>query len=243
MSNELFKNLPTPTNASETTEEIPVTETEELTEAGKAAQNIVEDDNDDDELIVDELTLLKAQAKTMGINPGNMGLDALKKKIKAKLDGEESSEDASEAKPGDAAEEKTTTDVVKPTTKAKTQSLRQKYKLEQMKLVRVRISNMDPKDANLSGQIYTVANEFLGTVTKFVPFGEASENGYHIPYCLYQFLKGMMFTQIRVTRKNGQMNVETKDVRKFSLEVLPPLTSAELNRLKASQLASGAVDK
>lgn len=234
---ELFANLTPPKNASETDEEITIN-TEELTEAEKAAAAAEPEEVEEEELEkVDEFTLLKQRAKIMGINPGNMGIDALKAKINAKLNGEETEE---KVDPIPSAQ--TVITPVKALPKNNVIALRQYMKREHTKLVRVRITNLDPKDKDLPGNIFTVANEYLGTVSKYVPFGEATENGYHLPHCLYTMLKDMQFTQVRVIKKNGKEHIETKDVRKFAIEVLPPLTQAEINRLKTAQLAAGSID-
>ena len=114
---------------------------------------------------------------------------------------------------------------------------------EKMKLVRLRITNLDPKKKDLPGEILTVGNEYLGTVRKFVPFGEATDNGYHVPYCLYELMRDRKFLSIK-TRKGpkGQTIVEQQMVREFALEILPPLTEAELARLSAAQLSAGGVE-
>lgn len=118
-------------------------------------------------------------------------------------------------------------------------SLRQKIMSEQMALVRVRITNLDPKKKDLPGEIFTVANEYLGTVKKFIPYGEVTDSGYHIPLCLYNQLKERTFVSIK-TRKGtrGTVLIESQDAREFSLEVLPQLDVNDLARLAASQAAA-----
>lgn len=233
----LFANLGTAPEGSEAEGEITINDAE-LSEAEKAAAAAEPEEVDDEDLEkVDELAILKQRAKIMGINPGNMGLEALKAKINSKLNEEPEPEEIPSAKT-----EHVPAPAVRAAPKSNIVLLRRKMKNEQLKLVRVRITNLDPKDKDLPGNIFTVANEYLGTVSKYVPFGEATENGYHLPYCLYTFMRDMQFTQIRVTKKNGREHVETKDVRKFAIEVLPQLTQAELNRLKTAQLAAGSID-
>jgi hypothetical protein len=109
-----------------------------------------------------------------------------------------------------------------------------------MKLVRLRITNMDPKKKELPGEIYTVANDVIGTIRKYVPFGEKTDEGYHVPYILYQMLKGRKFLSIRTVRgANGSERVEHTYANEFALEVLEPLTQDELNKLAAAQAAAG----
>ena len=189
-----------------------------------------------------ELDMLKSRAKLMGITfSNNIGLDALKTKI-------EEHKQASEAKtqtqaPAQTNEQQPEVQTENQKKKAKTFSLRSHLQKEKMKLVRLRITNLDPKKKDLPGEILTVGNEYLGTVRKFVPFGEATDNGYHVPYCLYELMRDRKFLSIK-TRKGpkGQTIVEQQMVREFALEILPPLTEAELARLSAAQLSAGGVE-
>ena len=189
-----------------------------------------------------ELDMLKSRAKLMGIPfSNNIGLDALKTKI-------EEHKQASEAKtqtqaPAQTNEQQPEVQTENQKKKAKTLSLRAHLQKEKMKLVRLRITNLDPKKKDLPGEILTTGNKYLGTVRKFVPFGEATDNGYHVPYCLYEMMRDRKFLSIK-TRKGpkGQTIVEQQMVREFALEILPPLTEAELARLSAAQLSAGGVE-
>ena len=189
-----------------------------------------------------ELDMLNSRAKLMGITfSNNIGLDALKTKI-------EEHKQASEAKTQTQAsaqtnEQQPEVQAENQMKKAKTLSLRAHLQKEKMKLVRLRITNLDPKKKDLPGEILTTGNEYLGTVRKFVPFGEATDNGYHVPYCLYEMMRDRKFLSIK-TRKGpkGQTIVEQQMVREFALETRPPLTEAELARLSAAQLSAGGVE-
>ena len=129
---------------------------------------------------------------------------------------------------------------VKPTKASVTQALREEIVAREMALVRCRITNMDPKKKDLPGEIFTVANEFLGTVRKYVPYGEQTDDGYHIPVCIYNQLVDRTFVSIRtVKNKQGRGTVTTtSDAREFAIEVLPPLTAEELARLANAQAAA-----
>lgn len=195
----------------------------------------------------DELTVLKTRAKMMGIVfSNNIGLDALKKKIEDHQAGESKQPEAVVAAPvtptanplAPASEV-----AAAPAATKRPKTLRQHLMDEQMKLVRIRIQNLDDKKKDLKGEIFTVANEYLGTVKKFIPYDETSENGYHVPYCIYQMLKDKQFLSIRTGKdKKGNPQVRTSMVREFSIEVLPPLTEEELYKLGQAQLAAGSVD-
>src|SRR6218665_968875 len=187
----------------------------------------------------DELTMLKSRAQLMGISfSNNIGLDALKQKIDEKLNGTtKAPEPELKVEPDEDEPEVQEANTKKPLT------LRESLYQENMKLVRVRITNMDPKKKDLPGEIITVANRYIGSVPKFVPYGDVTENGYHIPYVIYKMLKKRKFLNIKV-RKNSQGKeiVETNYVPEFALEVLPALTERDLARLAASQAASNSLD-
>ncbi len=124
------------------------------------------------------------------------------------------------------------------------QQLRARLIAENMRLIRVRITNMDPKKANLPGEVLTVANEFLGSVKKFIPYGEQTDDGFHIPYVLFKLLDKRRFLNIR-TRKDprtGGEIVESTWVKEFAIEVLPQLTGEEIKKLATAQIAAGSVN-
>ena len=181
---------------------------------------------DSTELVIDQLTVLKQRATVMGIQfSNNISVDKLKQRIQEKLDGVSASEEV----------------VVKAHVDTKTPTIRQYMQTTQMKLVRLRIQNLNPSKKDLQGEIMSVANEYLGTVSKFIPFGEATDDGYHVPYCLYQDMLARQFLNIRTTKDkiNGVPKVEYSWAREFSLEVLPQLTTGELKTLAVAQMAAG----
>ena len=142
------------------------------------------------EAAVDELTLLKERAKQMGISfSNNISLETLRKRIADKMEGK----DEPEVNPlaGDSEIAAITAAPKKLDAKQNALALRKLMHREQMKLVRVRITNMDPKKKDLPGEIWTVANEYLGNVRKMIPYGEQTDDGFHIPYCLFRLLKGV----------------------------------------------------
>jgi hypothetical protein len=190
-----------------------------------------------------ELDLLKDRARMMGITfSNNISVETLRKKIADKMEGK-----ADEPEPQVAAD--SLEQVFAPNPLAgqnepvKKKTLRQHLHDEQMKMVRVRITNMDPKKKDLPGEIFTVANEHLGTVRKYIPYGEVTEDGYHIPHIIFKQLEARRFQNIRTIKgKNGVPRVESNWAKEFSLEVLPPLTTDELKRLAIAQAAAGGVE-
>lgn len=211
-------------------------------DGGNASTTPVSNDDEDESgsKLPDELTMLKSRAKLMGVAfSNNIGLEALKEKI------EEHKQKAVNAEKQVASQtQKNEEKAERTVAKGKKMNLRTFLQKEKMKLVRLRITNLDPKKKDLPGEILTTGNEFLGTVRKFIPFGEATDNGYHVPYCLYELMRDRKFLSIK-TRKGpkGQTIVEQQMVREFALEILPPLTDEERARLSAAQLASGGVER
>lgn len=191
---------------------------------------------EDLELQVDELAVLKQRARLMGITfSPNIGLAALKAKVNEKMNEED--KPAEKAEPSVNPLGETPVDPDKPETPAQ---IRKRIQKKALKLVRCRITNLDPKKKDLPGEIITVANEYLGTVRKFVPFGEQTDDGYHLPQCLFDLLQERKFLNIRTVKgPNGTPMVKHEYVREFALEVLPPLTQAELDKLAAAQAAAG----
>lgn len=227
-----------------------------------------------------ELDMLKQRARVMGIPfSTNIGLEALRAKVNAKLNAEsddsQANEDpnvndddvANQEKQADASTSDVDKDVEIAALQAKLTALtnapvasapaasakltprqaanarRQELYNEQMKLVRLRIQNLNPNKANLPGEIFVVANRVLGAVKKYIPYGEQTDNGYHVPNWVYEQLKEREFQSIKVTKDSrGREKVETRMVREFALEVLPPLTERELAQLAAAQAAAGGLD-
>ena len=189
---------------------------------------------------VDELTLLKERAKVMGIPfSNNISLETLRKRVADKMEGKDEAPEVN-ALTGDP--EIAQAMAAKPLDqKANEVALRKLMYAKQMRQVRVRITNMDPKKKDLPGEIWTVANEYLGTVRKFVPYGEQADDGYHIPYCLYRLLDSKRFLHIRDVkdRTTGIVRQDKVWAKEFSLDVLPALTQGELDRLAAAQAAAG----
>lgn len=188
-------------------------------------------------LEVDELTMLKQRAKLMGINfSNNIGVDALRQKIEAHMNGE-AEQEAGAPVPvlTDPSQKSSAKD-------GKTPTLRQYLIEKEMRLIRCRIVNLDPKKKGMPGDFFTVANEHLGTITKYIPFGEATDDGYHIPHCLYKLLRSKKFLDIRTYKDKTNQNaikVQERWANEFAIEVLPPLTEQELKQLAVAQAAAG----
>lgn len=177
--------------------------------------------NDQDNLQTpDEKALLVARAKTLGISHSpNIGVDKLRERIDEHLQASATA----------------------PTNGALVGNSRMERRREATRLIRVRITNLDPNKKNLPGEIFTVANDEIGTVKKYIPYeGKFSENGYHVPYVIVKALKAKKFQVIRTTKDHLGREVTTSEwAREFAIEELPPLTEKQLKELADSQRNSG----
>ena len=182
-----------------------------------------------------EREALKARCQLLGIQTqGNQSNETLRALIRAKQD--EMDAAARQANPAafdEAAE----------TSEGRTPSLREYLKTEALKLVRVRISCMNPQLAKMGSVIITTGNEYTGTVRKVVFFGEKTENGYHIPQIILNVLQRRKFQQVVEERNHkGHLVPRARWMKEFNIEILPPLTQKELNALKDRQLATNSID-
>lgn len=187
----------------------------------------------------ERLKMLKQRARMMGITfSNNISVETLQQKIADHQAGNTVADKTDVLDPAPAM-----VDPSRPAP-AKKQTLRQKLIDENMRLVRLRITCLDPKKKDLPGEVLTTGNNIIGTVRKYIPFGEVTENGYHVPYILYKMMKARKFLNIRVIKdKTGRGNdrVESNYVPEFALEVLPPLTEKEIKQLAQAQIAAGSV--
>ena len=179
----------------------------------------------------EERAVLMQRARLMGLTiSNNIGLDTLRERIRKAQEGVK-----------DNAPETPVPLMKEPGTK-KAKSAREAIRREAMKLIRIHIVNLDPKKKDLQGEIITVGNDLIGTIRKFVPYGEITEKGYHVPNIIYKMLKKRKFLNIRTRRgPKGEQIVEQNWAQEFSITVLPPLTKEELHDLAVAQAAAGSV--
>lgn len=118
----------------------------------------------------------------------------------------------------------------------------QKLRDEQLKLIRVIVRPNDPNKKDVGGEIITVSNSLIGTVSKYVPFD--NEEGWHIPKAMYDTMKEMKFQSITQERNDkGQYVPKMRTISAYVIEVLEPLDEADLKALAAAQSARDTVGK
>ncbi|CAL9956775.1 hypothetical protein VPHD292_0022 [Vibrio phage D292] len=161
-----------------------------------------------------ELEALKERADLMGIKYSpNIGVDTLREKVNAQLETEE-------------------------TGSVKVGSNRyQALRREAMKLVRVRVTNLNPSKKESEAEFVRAGNRLV-SASRLVPF----ETETHIENILLNVLKGRQYC-IVVHEKNSEgKKVPVRKMRKeFQIEELPPLTEKELQELKESQIKRNAI--
>jgi hypothetical protein len=121
-------------------------------------------------------------------------------------------------------------------------AIREIQKHKCMRLIRCRIFNNDPAKNDLQGEILTVSNKYVGVVRKFIPFGESTENGYHVPAILVDMMRRKRYQRISMRKlPNGTEQVVRTLAPEFTITELPSLTMAELKELAVRQAAAERV--
>ena len=114
--------------------------------------------------------------------------------------------------------------------------------LHALKLQRVIVRSNDPLKRESAGEIFTVGNKTINdgkAVKKYIPFN--NEDGWHIPNILLDHLKAAECQIFAKVTRNGQEFMEPKNIKAFNVEVLPPLTPEEIDKLRVKQKATGSV--
>lgn len=165
----------------------------------------------------DELTLLKERADLMGIKyHPSIGVEKLREKVNEKL----------VPKP-------------EPVPMTSAQVKMQKIK-DANRLVRIRVTCMDPNRKGWKGDYFTVMNPTIGAVKKFVPFNLE----WHVPQILVKQLKRKKRQEFyEVGVKHGLKVKRARMVPMFAVEELPPLSKKELDELARKQSMNHSIDE
>lgn len=203
-----------------------------------------------DEPVQDELTALKHRADMMGLKyHPNIGIDKLRNKVNLALKGDSLADELpSEPMPKEPQpihSIKPSIDIPKVVNNLpnpmETKTEREaRMRREAGRLVRIRVSCMNPAKKEYEGEIFTVSNAVVGTFKKYVPYN--IEKGWHVPHIIYEHLKErecQIFQTVRGPR--GEKIRKGKMIKEFAIEVLPPLTPQELKDLAQRQaMAAGS---
>lgn len=177
------------------------------------------------------LESLKAKADKLGIKyKSNISETALAKKIDSVLSDESTAKDESDEV--DESEQDDEEEAPKPKKLDKASERKRSQKL-----VRVIVRPLDPRRTQLDGELVMTGNSAIGTTGKFVPFNV--EAGFHIPEIIYNTLKDRTFTEFyTVQDKDGNEHTKSRQKKAFIIEVLDPLTEAEIQEIKIRQQAT-----
>ncbi|GEK52351.1 hypothetical protein [Vreelandella venusta] len=177
-----------------------------------------------DTVVQDELTTLKARADRMGISyHPSIGVEKLREKINEVVA---------------AQDEPAKDEALAPSAESPSQR-RSRIRQEATKLVRIRVTCMNPIKKEWEGEIFTVSNAVVGTLKKYVPFN--ADEGWHVPQMILnqiQQRKCQVFHTVRDER--GNKSRQGKLIREFAVEILDPLSPKELQELAQRQaMAAG----
>lgn len=185
---------------------------------------VLDQDEQDDEVQPSRLDNLKKRASALGITYSpNIGEQKLAEKIDAALSGAPQIEDTTQG----LAEEKDP--IYALNSKA---SARERAFL----LKRVVIYPVDPRRAQLKGELVFAGNGEIGMVGKYLPFND--KRGFHVPQILLNKLEETTFTEFyNITDALGNEETQVRQRPAFIVQELAPLTEAELEAIAARQRA------
>lgn len=178
-----------------------------------------------DEIIQDELSVLKERADQMGVSYSrNIGAEKLRARIADVLTVPAPVAEAPKKEAAETAGQR-----------------RNRLRKEASALVRVRITCMNPNKREWQGEIFTVSNAVVGTFRNYVPFN--IEDGWHIPEIILQQVKARQCQIFKtVNGPRGEKLRKGTLIPEFSIDVLPPLTEKELSDLAKRQAMAGSIE-
>ncbi|BAR94565.1 hypothetical protein AVU12_gp006 [Pseudomonas phage KPP21] len=207
-----------------------------------ALNNEVQDPTEEDPAALpqrSELEVLQERATQLGLKfRSNTGVDKLRAMVNAAIEGEtivDEEEEVSEtAIPQPSALAAAAEEAETPNQRKRRQ------RNEARKLVRCRITCHNPNKTEWESEIFTFGNDVVGTLRRCVPF----ETDWHVEAALLNMIKARNYQHFYNAKdpSTGKTYRTSKQVREFAVEILPPLTEAELEDLRQAQAARGTLD-
>ncbi len=179
-------------------------------------------------IVSDKKEELMEEAKSLGLKPHHStGEVKLQEMINAELS---KGEEAPVAKV-------TESKVAKVETRAqRTKRLRD----EQRKLVRVVVRCNNDKKKEWRGETHTIICA-AGTIKKWVPFD--NEEGWHVEQAVLDVMNAKQCQKFKKTKlRNGQEHNSSFMVKEYNIEILKPLSKAQIKKLATEQAARGSID-
>lgn len=179
----------------------------------------------DSDQLPTEIQLLKRRADVLGITyHPSIGVDKLRNKIETKM----ASRAAITVDPINSGE-------VIPHKVSESQRIASKRK-EANRLVRIRLTCLNPNKKEWPGEIFSVGNSKLGFFKKYIPFN--LDEGWHVPQIILNYIQDKNFQAFTTRRdQKGNKTRESKLIREFAIEILPPLSASELDDLAKVQMS------
>lgn len=107
-----------------------------------------------------------------------------------------------------------------------------------LRLLRVNVTCLDPMKKEYKGEIFTVGNDVIGSVKKYVPFN--TTDGWHVPAIIVQQLRDKECQIFQSVKNDKGQEIRTgKTIKAYIVQELPPLTPEELAELAKVQSAQG----
>lgn len=104
---------------------------------------------------------------------------------------------------------------------------------EANRLVRIRVTCMNPVKKEWPGELLSVGSAFLGTFKKFVPFDNTP---YHVPQIILDFMLERKCSSFYTeTDSKGNKTRKSKLVDEFNIDLMTPLTFQEMKDLAQQQ--------
>lgn len=190
-------------------------------------ENQSEELTEEQKLAAAELEALQGKANALGVKfHTNAGADTLRQRILER----EAEIAAEEAKSQDSAE---SDPVVELTDAQKAQQVKKKA----TRLVRCRVTCMDPTKKDWEGEIISAGNSVC-KAKRFVPFGVE----WHVEEIILNYLrtkKCQTFITVRGGPDGKQKIRRGKQMNAYAIEILNPLTEQELQDLAQRQAMAG----
>jgi len=103
------------------------------------------------------------------------------------------------------------------------------------RLVRFRLTCMNPNKKGWTVQQFAVGNRSVGTIKRYIPFNAPA---WHCEEMLLKSIQNRKYIDFyEVKDRKGRPYKKHRLVKEFAIEILPPLTPKELTDLKAQQRA------
>lgn len=107
---------------------------------------------------------------------------------------------------------------------------------EAMHLIRCIITCNNKNKTNYKGEIFSVRNAVLPEIKKYIPFNVTT----HVPQILLNVIKEKDYQLFREeTLPNGNKTKRPYLIKEYNIQLLPPISTKELEAIKQKQLAEG----